>query len=120
MKTKFITNLSKYGRAVNGVARLALEDTGKDIVDIAKQLAPVDTGDLRNSYMWEMVDEDTMRVGSSKNRGVYKRGYPTYYAPYVEFGTDAPGGEAQPHFVPAFSRAASIFVVRFKQRFRKG
>lgn len=120
MKTKFKSNLKKYGQAAPGIARLALQDTAKDIVDITKQLVPVDTGDLRNSYMYEQVDEDTIRVGSSKNRGVYKRGYPTYYAPYVEFGSDQEGGEAQPHFVPAFSRAASIFIARFKQRFVKG
>ena len=113
MKTKFTSNLGRIAKQAPGLADAALKQTGEDIVSVIKQLAPVDTGDLRNSYLHEMVDTGVMRIGSSKNRGVYKRGYPTFYAPYVEFGTEEQS--AQPHFIHGWRQVRPTFIVRFKQ-----
>lgn len=53
----------------------ALEIIGQAAERYAKELCPVDTGNLRNSISHE-VDDTTVYVGTN-----------TEYAPYVEFGT---------------------------------
>lgn len=90
---------------------LSLRKTSLDMLEIIRQLVPVDTGDLRDSYTYEFVDQHTIRIGSSMNRGVRRRPYLTYYAPYVEGleGDNIP----QPHFIPAWIRARQIFTKHF-------
>lgn len=110
------SSLGKYAQAAPQIAKQSLQDTGYTMLNIIHQFVPIDTGDLKRSYMWEMQDEDTMIIGSNQFRGVYARPYTTYYAPHVEFGW---GNEAQPHFMPAWDRAESIFSVQFKKNFRK-
>ena len=56
---------------------LALERCGEQAEGYAKDLAPVDTGNLRNSIS-HTVDEDEPAVYIGSN---------TSYAPYVELGT---------------------------------
>lgn len=112
------SDLSRYAAQMPGIAKKSLQDAGEDMLNIIQQFVPVDTGDLSRSYMWEMVDDDTMIIGSNQFRGVYARPYTTYYAPDVEFGwgyADHP----QPHFMPAWDRAESIFIAKFKSNFRK-
>lgn len=55
----------------------ALERCGQQAVGYAKDLAPVDTGALRNSITHKVVDsEPAAYIGTNQE-----------YAPYVEFGT---------------------------------
>lgn len=86
--------------------QLALQMTGTALTSLIRQLVPVDTGDLRNSYISEVYG-NSLRVGSNRFLGVYRRGYPTYYAPQVEFGL---GQSAQPHFVPAWKQARATYT----------
>lgn len=107
-------NLSDYIQSMDEGVEEALEQTADDITNIIKQLVPVDTGDLRDSYMWEKVEVGRYRIGSNPTRGVYRRGHPTFYAPFVEFGT-----YKQPHFVPAFEQALPTFQARLTAILRK-
>lgn len=109
----FSTFLEDISREVESSLQVASED----ISVRAKSLAPVDTGDLRDSYMWEKVEDGRYRIGSNPYRGVYRRGHPTTYAPYVEFGTSR--APAQPHFVPAFELGSDFFVKRLGEALRK-
>lgn len=66
----------------------ALERCGEQAEGYAKDLAPVDTGNLRNSISHRVdPDEPAAYVGTN-----------TEYAPYVEFGTGiyAEGGGGRP------------------------
>lgn len=81
------------------VRRAALE-----IQSTAKQLAPVDTGRLRNSIATEYADGGlTARIGTNVE-----------YAPYVEFGTRR-GQRAQPYLFPAFEQEWPRFLARLKR-----
>lgn len=62
---------------------------------VAKQLAPVDTGFLRNGIVWEMTDETAGELASTAD-----------YAAYVEFGTHKM--DARPHMVPGFEAAKAM------------
>lgn len=110
-------HFKRFGDRAPLLAKQALEQTARDIVDITRQFVPVDTGDLRNSYTYEFKDDDTIIVGSNKLMGPRVRKNETYYAPWVEFGLD--GQPDQPHFTPAFQQARKIFTARFKQLMEK-
>lgn len=116
-RTRFDTR--SFLNAIEEDVDAALLQTAEDITDLTKQLAPVDTGDLRDSYTWEKAEdkERTYYIGSNPYRGVYRRGHPTTYGPYVEFGTSR--SPAQPHFTPAFNQAGDILVARLGQLLKK-
>jgi len=59
------------------VGRLELRQVAKRIAARAKQLAPVETGELRDSIQVHTVDEDDIEVIAA-----------SYYAPWVEYGTE--------------------------------
>lgn len=61
----------------------------------AKQLAPVDTGNLRNGIAFTMTDTTAGELTSSAE-----------YAAYVEFGTRRM--DARPHMVPGFEAAKAM------------
>ena len=68
--------------------RRALERIGQQAVGYAKDLAPVDTGDLRNSIGHKVdIDKKKVYIGTNKE-----------YAVYVELGTGkfATGGRKDP------------------------
>lgn len=112
------SDLGKYAQAAPQIGKKSLQDTGYTLLNIIHQFVPVDTGDLKRSYMWEMQDDDTMIVGSNQFRGVYARPYTTYYAPHVELGLGfAP--HPQPHFMPAWEQAEKTFIAHFTSNFRK-
>lgn len=62
---------------------------------VAKQLAPVDTGNLRGLIEWNMVDVAAGELTGGAD-----------YAAYVEFGTR--NMDAQPHMVPGFEAAKAM------------
>lgn len=96
------SNLTALALKAPQLTGAVLKQTGADIADLASQLAPVDTGALRDSYRAENESETVVIVGSDKE-----------YAPYVEFGTSTQS--AAPHFTPAFKQAEETFTERLKQ-----
>lgn len=110
LKTHFRT----IGRAAPKVVREVLIQTADDIVAMAKELAPVDTGALRDSYMFSIEGPDRILVGSLANIiNPNSKKAATEYAAYVEYGTSQ--NVAQPHFVPAFRTAQETFEARLRQ-----
>ena len=73
--------------AVAAMAR-GLEICGGKAESYAKQLCPVDTGNLRNSITHQQVSENTEVIGTNVE-----------YAPYVELGTVRM--KARPYLRPA-------------------
>ena len=70
-------NSDKFKDAAHDAIGRALEIIGGKAEDYAKGLAPVDTGNLRNSLTHDVqMSEQAVYVGT-----------PVEYAPYQEFGT---------------------------------
>ena len=88
MEIKFDDNSQKILDEFHDAALRALERCGSQAEGYAKDLAPVDTGNLRNSIS-HTVDEDEPAVYVGSN---------TSYAPYVELATGiyAEGGRPTP------------------------
>ena len=82
MNIEFIDNSKEVLAAMQGAKMRALEKCGLVAEGYSKKLAPVDTGNLRNSISHEVV-ENSAYIGTN-----------TEYAPYMEFGTGkyTPGG----------------------------
>ena len=88
MEIKFDDNSKKILDEFHAAALQALERCGSQAEGYAKDLAPADTGNLRNSISHKVdPDEPAAYVGTD-----------TEYAPYVEFGTGiyAEGGGGRP------------------------
>ena len=79
---KFEDNSAEVLSALDAAIARGLEIIGGRAETHAKELCPVDTGNLRNSITHQVVSEDTVQIGSN-----------VVYAPYVELGTG-------PHFTP--------------------
>ena len=75
----------------DGITGQYLAKIAQQISNRAKQLAPVDTGRLRNSIDWN--------IGSVNNKITAHIGTNVEYARYVEFGTRYWSG--QPFLIPA-------------------
>lgn len=100
------SDLTKIAGQAGEAARRALLQTGADIVDMTKQLAPVDTGRLKQSYGAVPVSSQEVHVGTAVE-----------YAIYQEYGTSRMS--AQPHLTPAFLQATPTFEARLKQEMEK-
>jgi HK97 gp10 family phage protein len=103
---KLRSNLTHLALQAPEAAKEALLQTGADIVELTKQLSPVDTGALRQSYGAVPVDSNTIQIGSDKE-----------YAPFVEYGTSRMA--AQPHLTPAFLQSEETFKARLAEAIRK-
>ena len=89
---KFINNAPRVKNAVDVALGVAAEIIGGMAESYAKGLAPVDTGNLRNSISHTTEDNGhTVVIGTN-----------VYYAPYQELG--APNAHVPPHpfLRPAF------------------
>lgn len=64
-----------------------LREAGIAAETMTKELCPVDTGRLRGSYSFEVIEDDVLIFGTGVE-----------YGPYVEFGTHSM--KPQPHFRP--------------------
>ena len=88
MSVEFIDNSAKVLKEFRAASLRALEQCGSEAEGYAKDLCPVQTGDLRNSIA-HVVDErePAAYVGTKQT-----------YAPYVELGTGiyAEGGGGRP------------------------
>jgi HK97 gp10 family phage protein len=96
------SNLTRIALQAPAKMGVALLQTAADIVEVTKQLAPVDTGALRQSYGAVPISSTEVHIGSDLE-----------YAPYQEYGTDRMA--AQPHLTPAFMQAESTFQERLTQ-----
>lgn len=103
---RLVSNLSKIAAESRPAAAAALLQTAADIVEITKQLSPVDTGALKQSYGAIPISRDEIIIGSDME-----------YAPYVEYGTSHQA--AQPHLTPAFMQAEVTFKARLEQEMKK-
>lgn len=100
------SDLTKIAGLTGAAAQRALLQTGADIVDLTKQLTPVDTGALKQSYGAVPVSSNEVEVGSDME-----------YAPFVEYGTSRMG--AQPHLTPAFAQSEETFKARLAEEMQK-
>ncbi len=100
------SNLSKIAAAAPHAASAALLKTAADIVDLTKQLAPVDTGNLRDSYGALPLSANHVLVGTAVD-----------YGKYQEFGTSQMA--AQPHLTPAFHQSEETFKKNLADEIKK-
>jgi len=73
-----------------------LQSFAENMVEIAKDTAPIDTGNLRSSITMRKVKDDELRVQTECGYGAYQ-----------ELGTSRHA--AQPFFAPAFEQSRSEF-----------
>lgn len=104
--SKLQSNLTHIALQAPKAASEALLQTAADIVTVVKQLSPVDTGALKQSYGADPESSTKVLIGSDKE-----------YAPYVEFGTSR--SAAQPHLLPAFTQSESTFKKRMTDAMKK-
>lgn len=95
---EFTSNKAAILRSAKASIDRALEILGGTAEGYAKQLCPVDTGNLRNSIAHERStsEENTMLVGSN-----------VHYAPFVELGTVKM--TARPYLRPAIENHTSEY-----------
>ena len=123
--------LAKIPDIAREAAASAMEEGAQEIVDAMKSMAPVDSGDLRDSINWTwgsvpagsfVVDE----IRSGRNRGdqyatlrikIYAGNREAFYARFQEFGTRSQ--PAQPFFFLTWSREKAKFRRRIRERVRK-
>lgn len=91
--SNFAKIAAQMPRAVSKIVR----KTALDVEATAKQIAPVDTGNLKNSIITETPEPLSAIVGPH-----------TDYALYVEFGTSKMS--AQPYMTPAAQKHRAPFV----------
>lgn len=96
MKVTFQSNRGQVEAYVNDAIDHALDRIGDRAVELAQNLATIDTGNMRASLTHQRYDEQTEIVGTSNQQAPYK---PVDYAPYVELGTRRQ--RAQPFLRPA-------------------
>lgn len=102
----FTSNRAELLAAVNEAKKRALEIMGGKAESYAKQLAPVDTGRLRNSITHAQLDENTEVIGSNVE-----------YAPYQELGTSRMA--AHPFLRPAAENHAEEYKEVWLNELRK-
>lgn len=107
---KLQKKLNAMPKSVKQEIRKALEQSAEEIVSLARNLVPVDKGDLRDSIGWTYGDvpKGSISLGSvraSELTGdltitVYAGNSKAFYARWQEFGTQKM--QAQPFFYPAY------------------
>jgi len=88
----------------------AMETSADEIVALAKNLVPVDKGDLKDSigWTWGKAPKGAMTLGTVQSNEVdsgftitiFAGNSEAYYARWVEFGTQKMA--AQPYFYPSY------------------
>lgn len=103
--TKFTVSTTNNSEQVKECLKDAIEKAlvlcGEEAKGYAKKLCPVDTGNLRNSIDYDVLD-DTMQVGTNVE-----------YASFVELGTSRQ--KAQPYLKPAIADHASKYQTMIKE-----
>jgi HK97 gp10 family phage protein len=103
---KLVSDLTRIALQAPEKASEALLQTAADIVDLTKQLTPVDTGNLKRSYGATPLSKTTVRIGTDVE-----------YAPFVEYGTVHQ--TAQPHLTPAFMQNEATFQARLLEKMKE-
>lgn len=103
MSVTYVSNIRAISRAIEGELNAGLKETADDILDIAKQLCPVASGDLKASG----------HVAPQGN--VWQVIFDAPYAAFVELGTQY--SAAQPFLTPAVESVDP--TVRTVARIRK-
>lgn len=98
-------------RSLRPRAERILNNAAMQIASIARQLCPVDTGNLRDSIAIETFSGHRPGFGVAKRVVVGE-----FYAPFVEFGTSRMA--AQPFLYPAFA-AVKPNVIREMEKIAK-
>ena len=108
MNVQFTDNSKEIIEAMQQATVRALEKCGLTAEGYAKKLAPVDTGNLRNSITHEVDDgESAAYIGTNVE-----------YAPYQELGTIHMA--AQPFLKPAVADHANEFRKIFENELKNG
>lgn len=117
--------LAELPEAARRAIAPAMEESAREIVNLARTLAPADSGALRASIGWSWGDapEGSMTLGTVRTEGrgagnmrivVYAGDDRAFYARWVEFGTRPhraggmykgalhPGNAPRPYFFPAY------------------
>lgn len=108
----FLSRKKEALAALNPAAARALEICGGIAETYAKQLCPVDTGNLRNSITHAQQDERTEVIGTNVE-----------YAPFVELGYVHTSGKkipARPYLRPAAEEHGAEYKYVFENELRKG
>lgn len=102
LKAKF----AALPQAAQDQIRKAMEEGAAEMVRLAKGLAPVDQGELRESigWVWGAAPKGSLAFstgGSGQDKiAIFAGNDSAYYARWVEFGTI--NQPAQPYFFPAY------------------
>ena len=108
MDIKFTDNSKEVSDNIKAALLRGLETCGLVAEGYAKKLAPVDTGNLRNSITHEVDDgESAVYIGTNVE-----------YAPYQELGTIHI--KAQPFLKPAAADHANEFRKIFENEMKNG
>ena len=108
MNVQFTDNSKEIIEAIQQSTVRALEKCGLTAEGYAKKLAPVDTGNLRNSITHEVDDgEPAAYIGTNVE-----------YAPYQELGTI--NMEAHPFLKPAVSDHANEYRKIIENELKNG
>lgn len=110
MSVKFTSHASEVKAAVNAAMYRAAEIIGGMAESYAKGLAPVDTGNLRNSITHE-VDDGGRAVVIGTN---------VKYAPYQELGAPNAHVPAHPFLRPAIENHLMEYKAVLEGELRKG
>lgn len=94
---RIIDNLETVPEVLENYAGLMAEKAAQD--------APVDTGALRGSIEYEMIDENTARIHDGVEYGIFQ-----------ELGTSKMA--AQPFFIPAIMSYVNAFIADIKRLFK--
>lgn len=100
-------NMSKLRRVIageRGAIDRGVRRTADKVAELARQLAPVDTGELRNS----------IHVEQNERPGFYDIVASAPHAVYVEFGTHK--APAQPFLVPALRHVNILAEISAEMR----
>lgn len=72
MSVKFVDNSDEILRALSEACERGLYRCGEKAKEYAKDLCPVDTGNLRNSIKSTVIDGKEMHVGTKTKYGIYQ------------------------------------------------
>ncbi len=107
---KLQKKLSRMPKVAKDEIRKALEAAADEIVEMAKRLAPVDQGELRDSigWTWGKAPKGAITLGKVAEASlagdltitIFAGNSEAYYARFIEFGTQKM--PAQPYFYPAY------------------
>lgn len=101
MATVTIKNIDRLTQRLNKIANMELKKTMRDATKVvhaqAKELAPVDTGNLAGS-----IHQEVKVKGENLEGRVFTN---VEYAPYVEFGTGVKGNGSYPYDIEGLDLA---------------